>query len=62
MLNDDAELMAIFSLAHKANKISVGSLSSTARRKMERFSKIDEETNSYNVSAFLIAQLGSVLS
>ena len=58
VLNSEAELMAIFSLAHKANKISVGSLSSTARRKMGRFSRIDEEANSYNISAFLIAQLG----
>lgn len=33
-------------------------MTNTAQKKIERFAKLDEGTNSYDVSAFLIAQFG----
>ncbi|MCM1263493.1 MAG: GNAT family acetyltransferase [Butyrivibrio sp.] len=51
-------LVGIFTLAHKAVEVTNVDISNTARRKLERYAKLDEETNRYNVSAFLIAQFG----
>ncbi len=51
-------LMGIFTLAHKAVEITNTNISSTARRKLSRYAKLEEDTDKYNISAFLIAQFG----
>ena len=51
-------LDGIFTLAHKAVEVTNTGISNTARRKLSRYAKLDEETDRYNVSAFLIAQFG----
>ena len=51
-------LAGIFTLAHKAVEVTNTDISNTARRKLTRYAKLDEETDKYNVSAFLIAQFG----
>lgn len=54
----DGQITAVFALAHKAVKIGNIGLSNRKRRKINRFAVLDEETGSYTVSAFLIAQFG----
>lgn len=49
---------AIFTLTHKAIELTNVNLSSTMRKRIQRHSKLDEGTDSFNVSAFLIAQFG----
>ncbi|MDE6972058.1 MAG: GNAT family acetyltransferase [Lachnospiraceae bacterium] len=58
--NDKGEnvLAGIFTLAHKAVEVTNTNISNTARRKLSRYAKLEEETDKYNVSAFLIAQFG----
>lgn len=51
-------LTGIFTLAHKAVEVTNTDISNTAHRKLLRYAKLDEETDKYNVSAFLIAQFG----
>ena len=51
-------LAGIFTLAHKAVEVTNTNISNTARRKLERYARLDKETDKYNVSAFLIAQFG----
>ena len=47
-----------FTLAHKPLSVAAGQLSGTQRRRLSRFAVRDEATDSYQLSAFLIAQLG----
>lgn len=49
---------AIFTLTHKAIELTNENLSNTMRKRIQRHSKLDEGTDSFNVSAFLIAQFG----
>ncbi|MCD8016023.1 MAG: GNAT family acetyltransferase [Lachnospiraceae bacterium] len=58
VMDEKGQLAAIFTLTHKAVKIRDDVLSSSQRRKIRRYAQLDETTNSYMVSAFLIAQLG----
>lgn len=58
VMDENGKLAAIFALTHKAVKIKDEVLSSTLRKKIKRYAQLDEDTNSYMVSAFLIAQLG----
>ncbi len=58
VLNDDSELMAIFTLTHKALELGDENLSVATRKKIKRYAQLNETTNSYMVSAFLIAQFG----
>lgn len=59
LVTDDAmNIAAIFALTHKAVEISNEGLSSTARKKIQRYAQLDDSNNSYMVSAFLIAQFG----
>lgn len=51
-------LAGIFTLAHKAVEVTNTNISNSARRKLERYARLDRETDKYNVSAFLIAQFG----
>lgn len=58
VMDENGKLAAIFALTHKAVKIKDEVLSSTLRKKIKRYAQLDEDTNSYMVSAFLIAQFG----
>ncbi len=57
-LSDDGELIGIFTLAHKALELNDENISESVRKKIRRYAKFNEATNSYTVSAFLIAQFG----
>ena len=56
--SETGELAAIFALAHKALEINNEGLSETVKKRLRRFSSLDENTGNYNVSAFLIGQFG----
>ncbi len=58
VMDEHGKLAAIFALTHKAVKIKDEVLSSTLKKKIKRYAQLDEDTNSYMVSAFLIAQFG----
>lgn len=58
VIDDKGQVVAIFTLAHKAVCIQDAILSSSLRKKIHRYAQLDEETGSYMVSAFLIAQFG----
>ena len=58
VINEGCELMAFFTLTHKAIELSNKNLSVSVRKKIERYAQLNEETNNYMVSAFLIAQFG----
>ena len=55
---ENGKIAAIFTLTHKALELSNENLSNTMRKKIQKHSKLDENTNSFTVSAFLIAQFG----
>ena len=55
---DDGALLGYFSLAHKPLEISADGLSRKIKDKIKRFSTLNQETNTYTVSAFLIGQFG----
>ena len=57
-MDENSKPVAFFTLTHKAVKIQDDVLSSTQRRKLRRYAQLDEATNSYMTSAFLVAQLG----
>lgn len=54
----DKTILGYFSLTLKPVTIRDDIISRTVARKISRISALDEETNSYNVAAYLIAQLG----
>ncbi len=54
----DGQILGYFTLTHKAVLIPSAGLSSTSRKKLERFARLDRDTGDYMASAFLIAQLG----
>ncbi len=56
VMDSDGKPAAIYALTHKAINIKDEILSSTLRKRIRRFAQLDEETNTYMVSAFLIAQ------
>ena len=56
--SEEGNMAGIFTLAHKALDITDEGLSKTAQKKLRRFSHLDKIKNRYNVSAFLIGQLG----
>ncbi|MCM1542905.1 MAG: GNAT family acetyltransferase [Blautia sp.] len=58
VVNEENYIAAIFTLTHKAVEISNADLSNSKRRKIGRYAVLDSESNSYTVSAFLIAQFG----
>ncbi len=58
VMDDQGNLVAIFALTHKAVRIGCRGLSVTAQKKLGRFAQLDDDTDSYTVSAFLIAQFG----
>ena len=58
VFDENANIVGYFTLTHKSIKVSAEFLSNTAKKKIERFTNLDKDTNSYDVSAFLIAQFG----
>lgn len=56
--NDDASLVGYFTLAVKPITVKADCFSNTVNRKIARVSRLDEESGSYTLSAYLIAQLG----
>lgn len=58
VIDEDGNLIAIFALTHKAVQLSDHNLSASARKKIERYTKLDKQSNTYMLSAFLIAQFG----
>lgn len=55
---EDAELLGYFSITIKPLVVRAEPFSNTARRKLARFSEIDKGEQTYNLAAYLIAQLG----
>jgi len=55
---DDGALLGYFALAHKPLEIPADGLTRKLKDKIKRFSSLDEKTNTYTVSAFLIGQFG----
>ena len=55
---EDGTLVAYFTIALKPLTVQAEKVSNTVKRKLQRVSKFDEQTKSYTMSAFLIAQLG----
>lgn len=58
ILTSGGQLAAIFALTHKAVQLTNEGLSGSMRKKIERHAKLDEQSNTYMLSAFLIAQFG----
>ena len=58
ILDDNGQIAAYFTLTHKPSNISSLSLSKSAIKTLSRFAILDRDSNSFNISAFLIAQFG----
>lgn len=55
---EDAALLGYFSITIKPLEVSAEPFSNTMRKKLARFSDINEKSQKYNMAAYLIAQLG----
>ena len=55
---EDGGLLGYFTIALKPLTIRGETVSNTVKRKLLRISELDEETQTYTMSAYLIAQLG----
>ncbi len=55
---EDAELLGYFTIALKPLTIRGETVSNTVKRKLLRISELDEDSKTYTMSAFLIAQIG----
>lgn len=55
---EDAELLGYFSITIKQLVVKAEPFSNTVKRKLARFSEMDKEGQTYNLAAYLIAQLG----
>ncbi len=56
--DESAEILGYFTLAHKVLYVPADGMSNTGKRRLARFGSFDKDTNSYLMSAFLLAQLG----
>ena len=54
----DKRVVGYFTLAIKPISVNAEQFSNTMRRKIERVSKVNEQTGEYILAAYLIAQLG----
>ena len=57
-LKDNGEMLGYFTLALKPLTIRGEMVSNTTKRKLLRVSELDENSDTYTMSAYLIAQLG----
>jgi hypothetical protein len=55
---EDIKLLGYFSLAIKPLTVKGETVSNTTRKKLMRISELDENSDTYTMSAYLIAQLG----
>lgn len=55
---EDGELLGYFTIALKSLTVRGETISNTVKKKLLRISELDEETQTYTMSAYLIAQLG----
>ena len=55
---DDGQLLAYFTLAHKAIEIDGSCLSGSDKKRLSRYANYDRDTGTYSASAFLLAQFG----
>ena len=55
---EDGELLGYFTIALKPLTVRGETVSNTVKRKLLRISELDEKTQTYTMSAYLIAQLG----
>lgn len=55
---DTGNILGYFTLTHKSIIISGEHLSSTSRKKLARYSRMDSSTGNYMASSFLLAQFG----
>ena len=58
----DAALLGYFSITIKPLVVNSEPYSNKVKRKLARFSRIDKEDQTYNLAAYLIAQLGKNFS
>lgn len=56
--NAGGAITGYFALTHKAIEIKNDNISNTTRRKLSSHARLDSDTNSFTVSAFLLAQIG----
>ncbi|MCM1120307.1 MAG: GNAT family acetyltransferase [bacterium] len=55
---DKGELLGYFTIALKPLTVRDETVSNTVKRKIKRISEFDEQTKSYTMAAYLIAQIG----
>ena len=55
---ENGELLGYFTIALKPLTVRGETVSNTVKKKLLRISELDEETQTYTMSAYLIAQLG----
>lgn len=55
---EDAELVGYFAITVKPITVNAEPFSNTFRKKLARVSELNEEKHTYNLAAYLIAQLG----
>ena len=58
VFNEQMQFIGYFTLTHKAISVPVNSVSKTLAKKLKNYSRYEESTNSFEVSAFQIAQFG----
>lgn len=58
VIDEESRIVGIFTLTHKAVQLLDAGLTRTVRKKIQRHARLDEATDSYILSAFLIAQFG----
>ena len=55
---DDGSVIGYFTIAHKPVEMPSDGLSKTTKKTMSRYAQLNEETKTYLLSGFLIAQFG----
>lgn len=55
---EDAELVGYFAIIIKPITVNAESFSNTIKKKLARVSELNEQNHTYNMAAYLIAQLG----
>ena len=55
---ETGDILGFFTLTHKSIIVNGNNLSSTSRKKLIRYSRMDTSSGNYMASAFLLAQLG----
>ena len=58
VIDEESRIAGIFTLTHKAVQLLDAGLTGTVRKKIQRHARLDEATDSYILSAFLVAQFG----